>query len=218
MSDRNDSHREDVADALEPGSCKSLVGLAFLVPSGVLFGGVELYTIVAHKHLHSPVLGIIAIIWCAFGGTLLAVVVLRNLFPELDRSRDALLGWSQLPRTKRYLARVDRGEPVVLFGASAVHKLRNLNRISMVVATLVVAGSTYGLIVTDFVPALESRSQGSDLSALALIGVVLVAYVVSRLIRGWVNRDATRRVRSCHQDGSSSFPGNARHRTPEGRV
>ncbi len=101
MSDRSDSNLEEAADGLEPDSCKSLVGLAFLVPSGGLLGGVALCTSVVHGHVHSPILGIISIIWCAVGGTLLAAVALRNLFADLDRSRDALLGWSLLSRTGR---------------------------------------------------------------------------------------------------------------------
>ena len=182
------------ADSLEPDNVKSLFGLSFLAPTGVFFGGIDLYMIAAGKHIHSPILGIVAIIWCVVGGILLAVFTVRNLFPDFDRSRDALLGWLQLPRTKRYLAQVDRGESAVLFSSSAIHRLRTLNRVSMALITLVLAGSTYSLVVKDFIPALESRSTGSDLSALALIGVALVTFVVSRLIRLRAKRDATRRV------------------------
>jgi hypothetical protein len=173
-----------------------------LAPTGVFFGGVELYMIAADKHhIHSPILGIVAIIWCAMGGVLLAVFTVRNLFPGLDRSRDALLGWLELPRTKRYLAHIDKGESAVPFGPSAIHKLRTLNRVSMALVVIVLAGFTYNLVVQDFIPALGSRSTGSDLSALALIGVALVTFFVSRLIRLRVRRDAIRREGPKRQGG-----------------
>jgi hypothetical protein len=182
------------ADSLEPDNFKSLFGLSLVAPSLVLIGGVYLYTVASGRHPHSPILVVIASIWCVAGGILLAGFTVRNLFPDLDRSRDALLGWLQLPRTKRYLAQFDRGESAVLFSRSAVHKLRTLNRVAMVLITLVLAGSTYSLVVEDFIPALEAGSTGSKLSALALIGVVLVTFVVSRIIRLRVRRDANRRV------------------------
>jgi hypothetical protein len=182
------------ADSLEPDNFKSLFGLSLVAPSLVLIGGVYLYTVASGRHPHFPILVVIASIWCVAGGILLAGFTVRNLFPDLDRSRDALLGWLQLPRTKRYLAQVDRGESAVLFSRSAVHKLRTLNRVAMVLITLVLAGSTYSLVVTSFIPALEAGSTGSKLSALALIGVVLVTFVVSRIIRLRVRRYATRRV------------------------
>jgi hypothetical protein len=182
------------ADSLEPDNFKSLFGLSLVAPSLVLIGGVYLYTVASGRHPHSPILVVIASIWCVAGGILLAGFTVRNLFPDLDRSRDALLGWLQLPRTKRYLAQVDRGESAVLFSRSAVHKLRTLNRVAMVLITLVLASATYSLVVTSFIPALEAGSTGSKLSALALIGVVLVTFVVSRIIRLRVRRDANRRV------------------------
>jgi hypothetical protein len=75
------------AEGLEPDNFKSLFGLSLLAPTGVFFGGVELYMIAADKHhIHSPILGIVAIIWCAMGGVLLAVFTVRNLFPGLDPS------------------------------------------------------------------------------------------------------------------------------------
>jgi hypothetical protein len=181
------------ADSLEPDNFKSLFGLSFLAPTGVFFGGIDLYMIAVGKHIHSPVLGIVAIIWCVAGGVLLAVFTVRNLFPDFDRSRDALLGWLQLPRTKRYLARVDRGDSAVLFSPLAIHKLRTLNRICMVLLSVALIASTVNLVVTDFLPALSSDSTGSDLGALVVIGLPLMAYVVSRCIRLWVLRDSIRR-------------------------
>jgi hypothetical protein len=182
------------ADSLKPDNFKSLFGLSLLGPSGVFLGGIDLYRIAAGKHIYSPILVIVAIIWCGAGGLLLASFTVRNLFPDFDRSRDALLGWLQLPRTKRYLAQVDRGESAVLFSPSAIQKLRTLNRVSMALLTLLIAGSTYSLVVKDFIPALEAGSTGSKLSGLALIGVVIVSFVVNRIIRLQVRRNATIRV------------------------
>jgi len=183
------------ADSLEPDNFKSLFGLSLVAPSLVLIGGVYLYTVASGRHPHSPILVVIASIWCVGGGLLLAMFTVRNLFPqELYGARKVLLDWLLLPRTRRYLAQVDRGESAVLFSRSAVHKLRTLNRVAMVLITLVLASATYSLVVTSFIPALEAGSTGSKLSALALIGVVLVTFVVSRIIRLRVRRDANRRV------------------------
>jgi hypothetical protein len=183
------------AGRIQPGNFKSLFNLSLVAPSLVLIGGVYLYTVASGRHPHSPILVVFGSIWCAGGGLLLAMFTVRNLFPqELYGARKVLLDWLLLPRTRRYLAQVDMGDPAVLFSRSAVRKLRTLNRVAMVLITLVLASSTYSLVVTSSIPALEAGSTGSMLSALALIGVVLVAFVMSRIIRLLVRRDATRRV------------------------
>lgn len=180
-------------ESLEPSRFKSLFGASLLAPSGVLLGALGLYSLTTHRHLHSPLLVLLASLWCFVGGVLLAVFASRNLYPDLDRSRDAWLRWLQLPRTKRYLAQVDSGEPAVLFSPSAIHRLRSLNRICMVLVSVALIASTVDLIVTDFLPTLRYGSTGSDLGALVVIGGSLVAYTVSRFIRLWVRRDSMKR-------------------------
>jgi hypothetical protein len=146
------------AGRIQPGNFKSLFNLSLVAPSLVLIGGVYLYTVASGRHPHSPILVVFGSIWCAGGGLLLAMFTVRNLFPqELYGARKVLLDWLLLPRTRRYLAEVDRGESAVLFSRSAVHKLRTLNRVAMVLITLVLASSTYSLVVTSSIPALEKR-------------------------------------------------------------
>lgn len=181
---------------LSPSNFKSLFGTSLLVPSGVLVGGAILYQAMTHSRIHSPAFAAVAIVWCGFGGVLFALFVLRNLFPEFDRSRDALLGWLQLPRTKRYLARIDRGEPAVLFSSSALHSLRTLNRICMAIITLVLLGASYNLVASEFLPDLRAQSPGSAWGAIGLIGLVLTSLIVSRLVRLRVEHSAHRRVGS----------------------
>jgi len=190
-------------ESLEPSRFKSLFGASLLAPSGVLLGALGLYSLTTHRHLHSPVLVLLAGLWCFVGGILLGQVVLQNMFPtELWGWRRTLLSWLQLPRTKRYLAHVDSGEPAVLFSPSAIRGLRSLNRICMVLVSVALIASTVDLIATDFVPALRYGSTGSDLGGLVVIGGSLVAYTVSRFIRQWVRRDSIKRSSQLGKGGN----------------
>lgn len=90
-----------------------------------------------------------------------------------------------LARTKRYISLRQQGEPVALFSEAAVRKLRVLNRISMVFVT----GSLAALAVSSlFVSALGRSSAGSEEEGLVMIGVVVLTYSVSHLIRHVVRR------------------------------
>lgn len=173
----------DAIEDMRPEQFKSLFGASMLVPSLLITGGLGIYKLAGGTLPHTLWTLVVIAACMVIVSVITATFTAWNLFPDMPRpSRAMILRWVLLPRTKRYIASRQRGEPVVLFSRAAVTKLRMLNRICMVLVTAFLAAATLSLVMNIFLPALEQSSTGSKEAALAMIGVVLLAFLGSRLI------------------------------------
>ena len=200
-TDHDGQPRERPASNFGPSCMKSTFGLALMLPSLVLIGGLLAWKVLGGSdfHAHGIELVILVMLLCGSLGVLAAVFIVANIDSDEFSQASLRARWLRLPRTRHYLERREAGENVTLFTEHQIAALRRVNRVSMAIVVAILVVST----VSEVAGAVESVTLNAFPEAGALVLIPIAAWASTRLLKRMVQTSARERRRRRSTDRSN---------------